>query len=297
MTNILLDILPTWVGNIIQGDFSNEKQGGHIESAVLMGAPRDAIQPASFSGKFEYSFKLGEVSSAKSSSTLSTGQNFTNQQIKRLSGFSGIIIKIEKFDDTKIKTYDFPILRGNFGWVKFLGQNSSLFSDNSIEFKEQIIMNPDVLKLGWRSGLHRRPKESATYQISQYCLQKIEGTLTDGVFASISFIPVWEVYSISYQKKSGTNCGELRTQMMTAWINGLSKITVEGKEYPILQPGLNPQTNKTWTSTDTTYWKNNDSTTWTLCSWDLVCSSDDATDEVPQWKEVCNPYVSPSGDS
>lgn len=280
MANAVLDAVPTYVGQLIQGDFGGEKKNAVVESNILLGSLSQAVQPQSVSGVKKFSYTFSQPT-RESRTTISpgpggSGRNVKQVTVKNLVGFYGVVIDISNFDRLITRTYLSPLVTGDFGTILLSagGQAKGVVRHERITHTQQVIIDPNVCQMLVRAGNAGRPKDSIVYQGRNYSLQAIDIVWShEGTSAQVSFLPVWEWWSVSYPAPPTKTCFE----------KGNEWALTAGSEESV--PGVDPATGQSGHQI-------------TVHNARFRCNNNDSLDEEPtKWIETESWFSSDVSDS
>ena len=119
-------------------------------------------------------------------------QNKTNVEVvgAKAVGFWAVHIQIDEFDEKILNSWKHPLQRRNFGFITFC-RGGVAIQDSPIHYGNQIISIPITRALADSCG---------GAEISSVAVDYVCGHLAEGVKATISFLPIWDVFSYEYVK-------------------------------------------------------------------------------------------------
>ncbi|MDF0553398.1 hypothetical protein [Kamptonema sp. UHCC 0994] len=107
-------------------------------------------------------------------------------------GFWAVHIEVTEFDEKILNSWKHPLQRRNFGFITFC-RGGVAIQDSPIHYANQIISIPITRALAEGCG---------GAEISSVAVDYVCGNLAEGVKATISFLPIWDVFSYDYVKQA-----------------------------------------------------------------------------------------------
>lgn len=196
--NVLTDWLKKiadWMGNVFTSEDEAAKPTPIHEAQFATLDIR--ADPTEIEGLFGISYPLGQgVINTRNTAAVTppVGQPQTQTKVEvvgaKAVGFWAVHIQINQFDEKVLNSWKHPLQRRNFGFITFC-RGGVAIQDSPIHYGSQIISIPITRALAESCG---------GAEISSVAVDYVCGNLAPGVKATISFLPIWDVFSYEYVK-------------------------------------------------------------------------------------------------
>lgn len=120
---------------------------------------------------------------------------------KKAVGFYGCKTEVTTFEDSRINYWDFPITQRKFGWLT-INRGQKVLSEHRISFVQQIHVCKEALLLLLNYDDQFNPTNLLN-SADKLCATQVYAQLSPTVKVSVSFLPTWEVWALSFFRANG----------------------------------------------------------------------------------------------
>lgn len=192
--------VPLWVINLAANFLIPDDAA--LTSGIKYGKLSDAVSSQDFAeqtGQAQYPGFVPNYSVFPETETTTEGVNWKIQFLKAV-GFYGIRVTVLGFDATKINQWNFPLVRRQFGFVT-LSRDDVVLVSEPLSYSEQFFIADSVLSL--LSGYNDTFGISKLFnEADKFVCNLVSFYVNPTVQIQIKFLPVWEVWQLSFFQTS-----------------------------------------------------------------------------------------------
>ena len=189
--------LPLWIRTLLLGYVVPDEVA--VSTKITLGNLYDkkgTVQKGDISGRLAFPGYVPEYSSVVDVEPTTTGVEY-KILAKKAVGFYGVVFEALAYDKRKFNDWAFPIERRNFGFMAFMS-GDRVVDNMSIHYSSQSLLCDSIISL-LTPVILRHESNNLTVDADPFCCSHIAYQMHRAFTYSISFLPVYEVWQLTWQ--------------------------------------------------------------------------------------------------
>lgn len=127
-----------------------------------------------------------------------------NLKAKKAVGFYGFIAEVTSYNDKRLNKWTFPLVRRNFGYAA-MSRNEIVAFDQPLHYEFQYHFSNAVQLLASNYD-SEFSSQSLVNTVDSLSLNRLDVFLYPEVVLSVSFLPLWESWTLRFLKPEAVTC-------------------------------------------------------------------------------------------